>query len=355
MESMTLSLVEIIMMVVLAITIGITIHFFISSRRSFREATSEATGKNNKELESWKLKYFNETELKDRELDSIRHQLNALREQLNEVTEDNSINSIEAEEMRKENKKLLAEIDALRKAPPPAPVMSAPALATGEKPDYIEQLRQAQSSLMDHNDKINKLLEQIDIIKETEEKQQEVMKLNEELHHQLDTLKFQLSQKEKEVTNIQQKAHLTREMTSMLDNAYSEFNTLQDKILKLEQQVSTSKKINLEYEDLKERHYKVMTEFDEMRVKYNGMTTENQELHRHLEEAQEKLRDTAFQKQQLQKRVAYLEELNNDMHAVSDANKKLESQLKRIGELESMLNVVAEERDELAKKQVKNI
>jgi hypothetical protein len=52
----------------------------------------------------------------------------------------------------------------------------------------------------------------------------------------------------------------------------------------------------------------------------------------------------------LQKRIAYLEELNNDLQAVSDANKKLESQLKRIGELESMLNVVAEERDQLARR-----
>jgi hypothetical protein len=38
------------------------------------------------------------------------------------------------------------------------------------------------------------------------------------------------------------------------------------------------------------------------------------------------------------------------MQAVSDANKKLEGQLKRIGELESMLHVVAEERDQLIQK-----
>jgi hypothetical protein len=52
----------------------------------------------------------------------------------------------------------------------------------------------------------------------------------------------------------------------------------------------------------------------------------------------------------LQKKVAYLEELNYDMQAVSEANKKLEGQLKRIGELESMLNMVAGERDDLARK-----
>ena len=69
-------------------------------------------------------------------------------------------------------------------------------------------------------------------------------------------------------------------------------------------------------------------------------------------ETEDKLKDANFQRQQLQKRVSYLEELNNDLQAVSDANKRLESQIKRIGELESMLNVVAEERDKLIKKQV---
>jgi hypothetical protein len=46
--------------------------------------------------------------------------------------------------------------------------------------------------------------------------------------------------------------------------------------------------------------------------------------------------------------------MNNDMQTVAEANKKLEGQLKRIGELESMLNMVSEERDELARKQMNN-
>jgi hypothetical protein len=50
--------------------------------------------------------------------------------------------------------------------------------------------------------------------------------------------------------------------------------------------------------------------------------------------------------------VAYLEDLNNDMQDVADANKKLEGQIKRIGELESKLNMIAEERNELVRKQM---
>ena len=39
------------------------------------------------------------------------------------------------------------------------------------KPNYIEQLRIAQASLLDHNEKINQLLENIEMATENEEKQ----------------------------------------------------------------------------------------------------------------------------------------------------------------------------------------
>ena len=66
---------------------------------------------------------------------------------------------------------------------------------------------------------------------------------------------------------------------------------------------------------------------------------------------EEELREAKFQQEQLEKKVTYLEELNIDLQAVSDANKKLEGQIKRIGELESMLNMLAEERDQLMRRQ----
>ena len=334
MASLSLSSVEIIVLMLGAIILGITIHFFVVSRRSMKSSPMEAE-KISKTLEEWKLRYFNDTEIRDKELTQLR-------KRLEETEENNNINVIEAEETKKLNKKLQAELDSLRKTAPPA---------EKEKPDYIEQLRKAQSSLMEHNEKINQLLGQIDIVKETEEKQQEILKVNEELSSQVDELKFLLSQKEKEISNTRQKEHLTNEMTSMIDSAYNEFNVLQDKIQKLESQVNTSKRLNLEYEDLKETHYRISQDFEEQKRKYSAAVTENKQLLEELTETEDKLKEANFQRQQLQKRVAYLEELNNDMQAVADANKKLEHQLKRVGELESMLNMVAEERDELARKQ----
>jgi chromosome segregation ATPase len=334
MASLSLSLIEIIVLMLGAVTLGITIHFFITSRKSMKSSPMEAE-KISKTLEEWKLRYFNDTEIRDKEIASLR-------KRVEDAEENSHINSIEADEMRKLNKKLQAEIASNKQTGSPV---------EKEQPGYIEQLKQAQSSLLEHNEKINQLLGQIDIVKETEEKQQEILKINEELSGQIDDLKYMLSQKEREVNNSRQQEHLTSEMTSRLDSAYNEFNVLQDKIQKLESQVNASKRISLEYEDMKESYYRVSADFEEQKRKYNAATTENKQLLEELTETEDKLREANFQRQQLQKRVAYLEELNNDMQAVADANKKLETQLKRIGELESMLNVVAEERDELAKKQ----
>jgi DNA repair exonuclease SbcCD ATPase subunit len=337
MANLSLSIVEIILLVFFAIVLGITIHFFITSRRSLKSTFTEPK-KNEQDLNEWKMKYFNDVEIKDKELSSLR-------QQLEEAEENSKIYLIEAEESKKQNKKLQQELEAARKA--------TPQLSQGsptDKINYYEQLRQAQNSLIEHNEKINQLLSHIDIIKETEEKQKEILKDNEELYNQIEDLRSMLSQKEQEINATRQKAHLSKEMSSMLDNAYLEFNTLQEKIQKLESQVSSSKNINLEYEDLKEEHIKMSRDFEEQRTRLNALSSENRELQSLLAETEDKFKDAHFHRQQLQKRVAYLEELNNDLQAVSDANKRLESQIKRIGELESMLNVVAEERDKLMRK-----
>lgn len=330
---LSLSLIEIIVLMLGAISVGITIHFFIVSRRSLNASIDETPGgRLSKEISEWKLKYFNDIEQRDSEL-------NHLQKRVADAEENCTIYSIEADEMRIQNKQLLSEIETLQNRIP-----------TGEKPDYIEQLRQAQSSLLEHNVKINKLLGQVDFVKEAEKKQQEMLKTNDELSGQINNLKSMLAQKEKEVSNIRQKEHLTTEMTSLLDSAHQEFNALQGKIQKLESQVIVSKTTNLQYEEIKEGYFKVSRDFEEYKLKHNVTVSENRQLKANLSETEEKLIESNFQRQQLQKKVTYLEGLNNDMQAVADAQKKLEGQLKRIGELENMLHIVSEEKNELSKR-----
>lgn len=352
--SLILSVPEIILLLFGAVILGITIHFFITSRKSLKETTREMSEKKSFARDEWKMRYLNDMELREKEITTLK-------QQLMEAEENASIYSIEAEEMRLQNHKLETEINRIKKErdtdkekakekeQSPEPVVNTiiPIYRPNDKYDYLEQLRQAQTGLVEQNQKINQLLGNLDVIKEKEEKTREILRDNAELSVQVNHMRAELTEREKEITNIRQKEQLTKEMTSMLDNAYSEFNVLQNKIQKLESQLTSSRMLNLEYEDLKEEHLKMRTEMEDNKIKLNGFSNENQQLQMQVMEAEDKLREANFQRQQLQKRVAYLEELNSDLQVVSDANKKLEGQLRRIGELESMLNVVSDERDQL--------
>lgn len=389
---MTIKLSDLAILFVFAIGLGMVIHFVITSRRSLKRSSGDSE-KNKQNVDEWKLKYLSEVENKEREMEELKGMLA-------EAQDSSQIYKAEMEELRRQQKRMQAElesapktvitdewklkyfnevenketeIDELRRLLSEAQESNqiyreqAEELRTQQKqiqleleqkpavqerkPNYMEQLRIAQASLLEHNQKINQLLENIEVAKENEEKQKLMEEENEGLQNQIKDLKYILSEKEIEIHNVRQRENLTKEMTSMLDSAYSEFNTLQSKMQKLESQLSTSKMISLEYEDLKEAHLKIMHEYEDYKSKWQAVTAENQQLTSRLNETEDKFREANFQRQQLLKRVSYLEELNNDLQVVADANKKLEHQLRRIGELESMLNVVSEE-NQLLKRQV---
>ena len=336
MGNFNLSLFEVIILFFCAMVIGFVIQLFINTRRRMKTDLKEPSKSASSGIDEWRLKYINEAEVKDKEIADLKNRLL-------DATENKRIYEIEIEELKSQVRKLNLDVEHAKTEKPLPP--------THARTDYYEQLRQAQQSLMDHNAKISQLLEQVDVIKETEEKSQEILKSNEELSMQIKDLRYMLGEKEDEINQIKQKEHLTKEMSSMLDNAYSEFNLLQNKIHKLESQISSSKMVNIEYEDLKEAYYKVVRELDEQKNKTNHYLQENQALQIELSKTEDKLSESNRQRQQLQKKVAYLEELNNDLHQMTEANKKLEGQIKRLGELESRLNIVAEERDRLKEKQ----
>lgn len=395
--TLSLSILEIVLLLFGAIILGITIHFFIASRKNLRAATDEME-KTTFARDEWKLRYFNDMEARDKELSDLKFQLQESEEngriynmELDEVKREHRLLKVELQnarmeapqqddgagkkieelqaqlhnlqvellnsraansqnedqqalilELKKELKDIRQELEQERAARPDV---------HADKPDYLEQLRIAQKSFAEHNQKINDLLGNIDVIKEKEEKEREILRSNEELFSQLEEMRRTLSDKENEIAHIQQQQKLTKEMSSMLDNAYSEFNTLQGKIHKLESQLTTARMSSLEMEDLREEHTRLQRDVEEHRGKSTRLSIENQHLQSALAETEDKLREANMQRQQLQKRVSYLEELNNDLQVVSETNKKLENQLRRVSELESMLNVVSEERDQLIRRQ----
>ena len=331
MQQLSLSILEIIVLLAGAITLGITIHFFIVSRRNLKDY-SLSPDRATKTLEEWKLRYFNDMEKKDQDMAMLRVEMEHLKVKNKEINE-------EAEELRiRLKKKIHTTEENWNTGPGP----------TG----YLEQLKETQKGLLEQNQRIATLLDQIESERENENTRERVREENEELRQQVEELRARLVAKDREIEDTKQKSQVSREMSSMLDNAYHEFNVLQEKILKLETQLSSSHRVSMEYEDLREGFFKASKDLEDHRSRLTEALNENRDLQQDLAESNEKLREAIFQRQQLQKRVAYLEELNQDLQAVADANRKLENQLKRIGELESLLNVMAEERDQLARNQM---
>src|SRR5580698_9144858 len=148
---LTLGLPEIIVFVLVAIILGFCIHFFWSSKKNIRIADSASEGIS--ENDNWKLKYYNDMDMQERAQQQLR-------ERLAESRESEQILTIELEEVRKE----LDQVEALHEEPTPVKKQVVGA------DDYLSQLKSAQENLFEHNSNINRLLEQIEMLKESEKK-----------------------------------------------------------------------------------------------------------------------------------------------------------------------------------------
>ena len=137
---------------------------------------------------------------------------------------------------------------------------------------------------------------------------------------------------------------LSKEMTERLERAYEEFNFLQDRINKIHSQVIDPTKRNFEFDELEQSYFRLTKEYDELKIKHLNLMDDTQRVTRALADTDEKLRDANFQKQQLSKKVIFLEELVNDLQQLSGHHKKLEGQLRRISEIESLLSRTAQEK-----------
>lgn len=136
---------------------------------------------------------------------------------------------------------------------------------------------------------------------------------------------------------------LFREMTDRLGKAYEEFGLLQERIHKVEAQIIDPRSRSLDYEGLEQSYFRITKEYDELKLKHLTLMEESQRQVRTLTDMEEKLRDANFQKLQLTRKVAFLDELASDLQEVSGHHKRLETQLKRISEIETLLSRATDE------------
>ena len=210
-----------------------------------------------------------------------------------------------------------------------------------ETPD--SELHTLKSNIEQQQRSLQQLLQQVDDWKGgTAQKRRN--------NDEIEELQALLDDKEAELQNVKQQLAASQKMATRIDDVYREFEELQLKISGLEKQAKGASELAIELDDMREAHKQIKKELVRKHDKLQEAVDENGRLHRVLNETEDKLAEANLQRVQLLKKVQYLENLHTEFQQVADANKKLQNELRRIGELESMLSMVSDERDILLKR-----
>jgi DNA repair exonuclease SbcCD ATPase subunit len=300
MPQIYLSIIEIAVLVIGALVLGLTIHFFIVSRRSLRKTLQET----DPDLYRRSKLYAAQPVVKP------------------PVPEKRSPVSYEPEET------------SFKKG--------------AAREDSVEHLK---STILQQQKLLNGFLRQVEEIEQ--EGRGELELTNKELLKEIEDLEARLEKKQASLEDALQQAAVADRMAEKIEEVYKEFDILQDKMSTLEAQASKANNYALELEDTRQAYEQVHKDLQRKNEKMDEMFRENQRLQQQVNELEDKFAEANLHRQQLQKKVQFLQDLNTDLQSVSDTNKKLQTELRRVSELESMLNMISEERDYLLRRQQK--
>lgn len=165
-------------------------------------------------------------------------------------------------------------------------------------------------------------------------------------------LRQQLVRKEAEIRELRQQVELNHKLQNHFEEVQAGYEELQLKVQKMEQQAWQAAELAMRADNLEQEKDQLEKTVLKKEEKIRELSVENGRLHELLNQTEDKLAEANLQRQQLQKKVHFLEEINSDIQQMSDTNRKLKNELRRVGELESMLNLITEERDALLKRKV---
>lgn len=167
---------------------------------------------------------------------------------------------------------------------------------------------------------------------------------------EIERLQDQLEKKEAELKEVRQQNELTQKLQEHLEEVQAAYDDLQLKVQNMEQQAWQTAELAIKVDSLEQANEQFEKTIQKKEEKFRELNIENNRLRELLNETEDKLSESNLQRQQLMKKVQFLQEINSDIQQMSDANRKLKNELRRVAELESMLNLITEERDALLKR-----
>jgi chromosome segregation ATPase len=262
--------------------------------------------------------------------------------------------------VKKKKKKTLASayhefMDTLFGAKPEKIAPSKPIIQQQQEKITVRKLTEADTllslkqSFIQQQQYLANVLNKIEDL-ESREQVEELKEQNEKLLSKIDKLEWELEEKEEQLHKLQKQKEVTDQMSARLEDVQTEFLVLQQTMATLEAQANKTNILAMELEETKEAYYQLKNDTIRKQEKLQELLSENAKLYQQLADTEDKLSESNMQRQQLLKKTKMLEDLNNDFQTVAETNQKLQTELRRIGELESMLNMMMEERDNLLRR-----
>ena len=148
---------------------------------------------------------------------------------------------------------------------------------------------------------------------------QQILVENEQLHVQLEELNYILLQREQEIAGLKQNAADDTELRSMLDMQLDELHLMQNRIGKQQQQAAGAEEREFELQQELTAFARLQQQYNELFQQYTYTSTQ-------------------------------LEDIQAELAKVKKRNNMLQQIAVRIGEMESNMENITQERDELRAK-----
>jgi chromosome segregation ATPase len=186
-----------------------------------------------------------------------------------------------------------------------------------------EAIHTLKDSIIQQRNVLENLLNKVQEIEEKKAIDTQSQVDSEELKEKVELLEWKLKEKELEVQKLKNLEEGSKKTAEKLEEVHNEFDLLQAKIDQLEKQAGRSNTIEIELEKSKNEYEQLKKDIARKAEKIAELTAESQKKHQQLCETEDKL---------------------------AKINRKLHNEMRRIGELESMLHMISEERDLLLQK-----
>lgn len=196
-----------------------------------------------------------------------------------------------------------------------------PELVTAESSS--EPIHNLKDSIIQQRNVLENLLNKVQEIEEKKIADKDEKAEREELSEKIELLEWKLKEKDQELMRLKQQETVSKNTEAKLEEVYKEFNSLQSKITQLETQAGRTASVEMELIRSKDEYEQLKKDMAKRTLKIDELIAENQKKHQQVCEAEDKL---------------------------ANLNRKLHTEMRRIGELESMLHMVSEERDNLLQK-----